>query len=86
MKLPNPFKTADGQIVIAQFPNWPLFLALGFYLLSQLSIPSLSVVGLWAYRITILYWAYLEITSGVNLWRRFLGLAVLFFIVASIIN
>ncbi len=71
------FKDPKGQIVIAQFPNGPLWVWLGATLLESLKIsfiPPLwiSTIGL----IAILYWAGLEIFQGVNGFRRCLGLLV----------
>lgn len=71
------FKDPEGRIVIAQFPNWPLWVWLGATLLESLKmsfIPPLwiSAIGFMA----ILYWAGLEIFQGVNSFRRCLGLLV----------
>ncbi len=71
------FKDPKGRIVIAQFPNGPLWIWLGATILESLKIsfiPSfwISTIGLLA----ILYWAGLEIFQGVNGFRRCLGLLV----------
>jgi hypothetical protein len=71
------FKDPKGQIVIAQFPNGPLWVWLGATLLESLKIPFIppfwiSSIGF----IAILYWAGLEVFQGVNYFRRCLGLLV----------
>ena len=70
------FKDSKGNIVIGQWPNWPLWLAFGFYVLTVLPVPQLDQIGTWGLPITLLYWSYLELTSGVNGFRRVLGLVV----------
>ncbi len=80
------FRTQSGEIVIAQFPNWPLMAWAIAALLERLAPPEpeitikiLSGVGFLA----LVYWAWLEIQSGVNLFRKALGGVVL---VVSIIS
>ncbi len=69
---------------IAQFPNPPLIVglvALGLrYLASGTWADALGAIGY----VFIGVWAYLEITAGVNLFRRVLGLAGLAYIVVAI--
>lgn len=69
---------------IAQFPNPPLIiglLALGLrYLASGAWAVALGVVG-YAF---IGAWAYLELTDGVNLFRRVLGAAGLVYVLVAI--
>lgn len=69
---------------IAQFPNPPLIiglLALGVrYLASGVWADALAATGY----VFIAIWAYLELTAGVNLFRRALGLAGLAYIVVII--
>ena len=78
------FRDAEGKIVIAQFPNWPLWVWLGATPLENMLVGG---VGLSLSRITsfaaIAYWAYLEIVSGVNPFRKCLGGFVLLFVVYS---
>ncbi len=71
----NPFKTPQGKIVIGQFPNQPLWLAIFFYLLGFIKNDFLISVSFWGVAIAMLYWSYLELFYGVNNWRRFLGLS-----------
>lgn len=69
---------------IAQFPNPPLIIglvALGLrYLASGTWADVLGAIGY----VFIGVWAYLELTAGVNLFRRVLGLAGLAYIVVAI--
>lgn len=69
---------------IAQFPNPPLLIglvALGLrYLTSGTWADALAAIGY----VFIAIWAYLELTAGVNLFRRAIGLAGLIYIVVVI--
>ena len=69
---------------IAQFPNPPLIIglvALGLrYLASGTWADVLGAIGY----VFIGVWAYLELTAGVNMFRRVLGLAGLAYIVVAI--
>ena len=71
------FKDHEGRMVIAQFPNGPLWIWLCATILEAYKISFIppfwiSTIGL----IAILYWAGLEIFQGVNGFRRCLGLLV----------
>jgi hypothetical protein len=76
LNIKNFFTDKDGKKVIAQFPNWPLRTAFVFFLLKYIPDTTFRSVSIWGVRVSLLYWAFLEIVSGVNLWRRFLGIAV----------
>lgn len=77
------FCDANGNVVLVQFPNVPLLLWIGLSLLRIYSFPVIIDVGIGLLANSFLFvWAYLEITSGVNYFRRILG-AIIFFIVAS---
>ncbi|MBD3280080.1 hypothetical protein GF389_00965 [Candidatus Dojkabacteria bacterium] len=72
------FKDKNGKIVIGQRPNAPLILWMLFFLLANLPMLSelreaLSLVS----NGFLLFWAILEITMGVNVFRRALGGLVL---------
>jgi hypothetical protein len=76
----NFFKDNKGQIVIFQTPNAPL---IGWMILTILSLllgnnhPRIHYLfGMLSFGF-IFTWAWLEITSGVNYFRRVLGLVVL---------
>ena len=72
------FLTKQGNIVIAQDPNWPLYV----YIVSK--VVTLIWTGYASRYVNdvadaaIILWCLLEIISGVNLFRRLLGSAVLF--------
>lgn len=72
----NFFRDAQGRIVIIQWPNYPGWIAIVCFFLTRLSIPLLHFIGFWGLIISLLYWSFLEIVSGVNTFRRFLGLGV----------
>ena len=78
------FRDAEGRIVIAQFPNWPLWVWLGATVLEHTlaSADGLALVRLISFA-AIAYWAYLEIVSGVNPFRKYLGGFVLLFVLYS---
>lgn len=69
---------------IAQFPNPPLII--GLVALGLRSVAS----GTWADALGAIgyvfigVWAYLELTAGVNLFRRVLGLAGLAYVIVAI--
>lgn len=76
MKLSNIFKDERGNIVIAQWPNRQLLIAMLLYGLHYLPYSLAHSVSSWGVPTSLLYWAWLEITQGVNLWRKILGVAV----------
>jgi len=69
---------------IAQFPNPPLIIGLAAlgarYLATGAVADVLAAVGY----LFIAIWAYLELTAGVNMFRRALGLAGLAYIVVIV--
>ena len=74
----NFWKDKDGRVVIWQRPNLPLTVWFVTYLLgwlpfSPLFLSLLDTISFGA----IFTWAWLEISSGVNTFRRILGLIVL---------
>lgn len=78
------FRTADGTIVIAQFPNWPLWTWLGATVLQLIDLLYAwhGLIG-WIGTAALTWWAYLEITGGVNGFRKVLGSLVMMYIVLS---
>ena len=62
-----------GRIVLAQWPNGPLWAAIGFYGLRWVGLAGVSE---WGVTVAMLYWSYLELVSGVNGFRKVLGLLV----------
>jgi hypothetical protein len=83
-KIVDFFKDKQGKIVIAQTPNSPL---IGFILFTILNFLWSSNQPKFHYYFELLSfgfiftWAWLEITSGVNYFRRTLGLVVLICVV-----
>lgn len=80
------FSTKDGKKVVAQKPNLPILLAALFYSISWITTGEISSIFGWTGRLILLYWAYLEIISGVNLFRRVMGLVVVGFILVSLLT
>ncbi len=77
----------DNNVAIVQFPNLPLIGWAVFGLLSYLLSSGRPHAGLLALSHASLFtWAYLEIRSGVSLFRRLLGIIILLGIVASYFN
>lgn len=74
------FKDKQGRIVIFQAPNSPL---IGWFIFTLLSLlwstnqPKIDYLFAMLSFGFIFTWAWLEITSGVNYFRRALGLIVL---------
>lgn len=78
------FCDADGNMVVAQFPNAPLVLWLTLSLVRLFPFSSQIDSGLAALANACLFvWAYLEITDGVNYFRRALGATIMAFMVVS---
>jgi hypothetical protein len=71
-------------MIIAQWPNLPLSVAIVGFLLSKYPDVTIHKIGSTTYIIAIIIWAYLEITSGVNLFRKILGVVVLLFTAFSL--
>jgi hypothetical protein len=71
------FKNSDGQYALAAAPNVPLIIAVLASIASRFSqsfaqgTAQFVALGMW------FTWSWLEISSGVNYFRRFLGLVVL---------
>jgi len=89
------FLDKNGNLVLIQFPNAPLWSALFFYALSFITeipiwnielTPYLTFISFWGTCISLLYWAFLEITSGDTPFRKVLGLAIFIGQVLSIYN
>lgn len=67
---------------LAQFPNAPLLLSFAAsWLTGQLTTGDAAAYARAAASVLLACWAWLELTAGVNLWRRLLGAA---FLVATI--
>lgn len=76
------------QIVLGQFPNPSLFIAMGLFAarwLASVAGASDAVVQAldWGFTAVILWWAGRELLQGVNPFRRILGVAVIVFVIAG---
>jgi hypothetical protein len=75
-----------GRVVIWQFPNAWL---IGWAVLTCISLffsGKTADVFSWAASASLIVWSILEVTKGVNYFRRALGLLVLIFAIASLIK
>lgn len=80
------WKDKRGRIVIWQWPNvWLIAWAITT-VVSLFFTGTLATVLSWAATLLLGIWAVVEMTKGVNYFRRALGLLILFFVVASIIK
>jgi hypothetical protein len=70
------FRDKDGNVVIAQFTNAVILITFGLFIASRLFDDSIKPYFSAVVSFFLIYWAYLEIFKGVNLWRKFLGLVV----------
>lgn len=69
---------------VAQFPNPPLLLALAGWLLARLGSGSVHSTGRAVFYVGLSVWAWEELTSGVNWFRRLIGLGGLAWIVSQL--
>lgn len=78
------FRDSQGEIVIAQKPNLPIVVWLAATLLNLIPTTGNIHAGLDAIAFGSLFtWAWLELFSGVNYFRRSLGFIVLLGAIAS---
>lgn len=76
------FNDSQGKVVVAQKPNLPI-IVWALASLIRLVIDSgnlnraLDIIAL----TSIIYWALSEVVSGVNLFRKIIGVAVLLIII-----
>ncbi len=80
------YKDKNGKIVLAQSPNIPIIIWIIFSVLSYI-LPSNDMQALFAELSTLILfvWAYLELFSGVNYFRKALGFVVMLWIITNII-
>lgn len=80
------WRDSEGRLAIWQTPNvWLIAWAVG----TTLSLFFGGVVGdvfFWAGSATLIIWTFLEIFRGSSYFRRVLGLVVLAYAIASMIN
>lgn len=81
------FHDKHGQLVIWQWPNLPVYGWLAFQALSALTHSPRFKEGFDNIATAFLFtWAFLELTQGVNYFRRLLGLVVLAYLISSYIK
>ncbi len=78
------WEDTHGRVVVWQKPNiwlttWFIAMVIGWFLPNGWSEKFLSFVSLFA----IIIWSILELTKGVNYFRRLLGLLILLTLVVS---
>ena len=82
----NFFKDKSGKIIIAQWPNKPLWIVIGFWILGYIPNAMVQLLCHWGSTLTLIYWSYLEITAGDSQFRRVLGLVVMFYQLKGLIG
>jgi hypothetical protein len=76
-----------GRIVVAQWPNIPLWIWIAVSVVNRLVQPggrwgtALSVIG----TVSLAVWAIDELVRGVNPWRRILGAGVLTLVAVTLL-
>ena len=75
------FTTQEGEFVVGQKPNLPAWIWIGSTAAAYIFEPLAEIFMAIAYGAGAV-WAYLEMTSGVNTFRRILGIVVLVAILA----
>lgn len=70
-------------MTIVQFPNKALTIALAASVVKMFATGRVHSVVTVVFYLALLVWAYLEITSGVNWFRRTLGWVVMIYIVVT---
>ncbi len=77
---------APGGFVLAQWPNPPLWVALAGGLVGRLTDGRVHDVATAVFFMGLTVWAYLELTDGVNWFRRALGAAGLVYLLVRIVG
>jgi hypothetical protein len=80
------WKDRDGKVVMWQTPNAWLISWAGFTVVSLFFSGRASDVFSWIASAALIIWSLLEIFSGVNYYRRVLGIAVLAYAAASLLK
>ena len=76
------FKNKKGKVVLWQSPNPLLFAWIGLKILSYLAKHSSVHAGIEATGTAVIFaWAYLELTKGVNYFRKALGGVILILVI-----
>ena len=75
---PSIFKDKDGKVVLAQKPNLPIIVWFFSFLLATINVNQMvSELAQYISFGALFTWAWLEIFSGDNLFRRTLGAVVM---------
>lgn len=69
---------------VAQFPNAPLLIAFAGLLVAAVAEGSLEDYARGVFHVFLAVWAWLELTGGVNAFRRVLGAAGLVYAVVRV--
>jgi hypothetical protein len=77
------FFDSKGTFVLLQWPNIPLTIWLTCTLISRFTIETTQIVSTFIGTMSLVVWSLLEITTGVNYFRRFLGSGILLYIIFS---
>lgn len=80
------WKDEAGNVVLWQMPNKPIWVWVGFTLLSLFFSGKTADVFGGIASIALIIWALLEIFQGVNYFRRALGLLILYYSVMTAIK
>lgn len=80
------WKDRHGKVVIYQRPNLPLLGWLGLTLASLFTEGTVSSVLGYAASASLVVWALLELFTGVNYFRRTLGVIVLAWSIVSLVT
>lgn len=77
-----------GEIVIAQFPNPPLWIFLAAVVVRAFATDgtTLDTAAAWTGTVALAWWALDELIRGVNPWRRVLGIGGLAFVVVRVVD
>jgi hypothetical protein len=80
------FVSKDGRVVIAQWPNRPLWIAIGLGLVSVVTSGLTHRLVGFGEVLAFLYWAVLEVRTGESLFRKVLGGFVIIFSIGRLLN
>ena len=75
------FYDSNNNLVLFQWPNITLSLWILFTILAKLSTASMQDTFSLVASISLTIWAIIEVTTGVNYFRRMLGLTILVYII-----
>jgi hypothetical protein len=73
------FYDKDGHLILFQVPNVPLILCLISAILGMVLTGIPQTVAILIFNASFLSWAILELTTGVNYFRRSLGLIAIIY-------